>query len=87
MEGFMDKDIKDDLKKLAKDTEVKLTESILRWKYKKEGKKMPDKEVLEHNSRLVADKANSILSRRGKSILNEFKKAYRESKKRGDSLD
>jgi hypothetical protein len=83
----MDKDIKDDLKKLAKETEVKLTKSILRWRYKKEGKTMPDKETLEHKSRLITDRANNILSRRGKSILNEFKKAYLETKKRRDSGD
>jgi hypothetical protein len=83
----MGKDIKDDLKKLAKDAEVKLTESILKWRYKKEGKKMPEKEVLEHKSRLITDKANMILSQRGKNILNEFRKAYIESKKRGKKAD
>jgi hypothetical protein len=83
----MDKDIKDDLKKLAKETEVKLTKSILRWRYKKEGKTMPDKETLEHKSRLITDRANMILAQRGKNIFDEFKKAYHESKKRAEGDD
>jgi hypothetical protein len=83
----MSKDIKDDLKKLAKETEVKLAESILRWRYKKEGKKLPDKDYLEHKSRTITDRANMILAQRGKNIFNEFKKAYHEGKKTTESDD
>jgi len=83
----MTKDIKHDLKKLAKETEVMLTESILRWRHKKEGGEIPDKETLKRDSRLIADKANRILSQKGKSILKEIKRAYREGKKWGESSD
>lgn len=83
----MTKDIKDDLKKLAKETEVKLTESILRWRYKREGGEIPNKETLKRDSRLITDKANRILSQKGKSMLEEIKKAYREGKKQGESSD
>jgi len=83
----MSKDIKDDLKRLAKETEVKLAESILRWRYKKEGKKLPDKDYLEHKSRIITDRANMILTQRGKNIFDEFKKAYHEGKKRAESDD
>ena len=83
----MNKDIKKDLKKLAKETEVKLTESILRLKHSKDGGKMPDRKKLEHQSRLITDQANKILSRRGKTIWNEIKSAYRKSKKREDNSD
>ncbi|HJX34238.1 MAG TPA: hypothetical protein VJ373_03600 [Desulfatiglandales bacterium] len=83
----MNKDIKNDLKRLAKETEVKLAESILRWKYKKEGKKPPDKDYIEHKSRTITDRANMILVQRGKNIFNEFKKAYHESRKKAESDD
>jgi len=70
----MAKDIKKDLKKLAKQGEIKLTESILKWKYKKEGKRIPHDEILKHSSRSLTDKANEILYQKGKSIFNEIKK-------------
>ena len=83
----MGKDIKSDLKNLAKETEVKLTESLLRWKHRKIDKKIPDDEQLKHQSRVITDQANRIMAKRGKNILEEIKKAYRESKKREDSGD
>jgi len=83
----MSKGIKGDLKRFAKETEVKLAESILRWKYKKKGKKLPDKDYLEHKSRIITDKANMIIAQRGKNIFDEFKKAYHESKKSAESDD
>jgi hypothetical protein len=83
----MGKDIKSDLKNLAKETEVKITESILRWKFKKVDGKTPDKKQLEYESRFITDQANKILAKRGKNVLEGLKKAYRESKRRGDSSD
>ena len=80
----MENDIKNDLKRLAKEAEVRLTESVLRWKHNKEGKKMPDKKGLEHRSRQIADQANRVIADRGKSIWNEFRKAYRKRTKRED---
>ena len=80
----MDKDLKNDLKNLAKEMEVKLAESILRWKHNKEGKKMPGKKGLEHKSRLIADQANKMLSGSGKAIWNEIKNAYRKDRKHKD---
>ena len=77
----MDKDLKNDLKNLAKEMEVKLAESILRWKHNKEGKKMPGKKGLEHKSRLIADQANKMLAGSGKTIWNEIKNVYRKDKK------
>ena len=83
----MDKDIKTDLKKLVKDTEVKLTESILRWKHSREGKEIPDRQSLERQSRIITEQANEILSRRAKSIWNEIKKSYRKGREREDLND
>ena len=82
----MDEDIKRGLKKIARNTETMLTESILRWKYKKDGKKIPNNRELELQSQLITDHAHKIISRRGKNIWNEFKKAYKErDKKEGHS--
>lgn len=81
----MKKDMKNDLKKLAKEAEIKLAESILRWKIKRSGENMPDKKVLEHNSRFIADQANRIFSGKAKKLFTEVKKAYYESKKREDT--
>ena len=80
----MEKEIKNDLKKLARDTEVRLTESILKWKYNKEGKRLPDKKILENRSRLISDQANRLLYRRGKTLWHELKKAYNKGKNQGD---
>jgi len=72
----MANDIKDDIKKIAKETEVKLTGFLLRWKEQHEGKEVPDAEAIDRQSRIVADKANEIFKRRGKTIFNEIKNVY-----------
>lgn len=83
----MKKDIKNNLKKLAKESEVKLTESILKWKHKKFEGNTPDKEQLERRSRLITDQANRILAKSGKKVFEEIKKAYRETRKPEDDSD
>lgn len=84
----MDKEgIKDDIKRIAKEAEVKLTGILLRWKDHNEGKDTPDSEAIEEKSRIIADKANEIFKRRGKTILKEFKDAYMEGRKGEDSKD
>lgn len=72
----MDDGTKKKIKKIARNAEVKAAESILRWKYKKEGKSIPEDEDLNSQSRVVADKAHRIISRRGKNIWKELKKTY-----------
>jgi hypothetical protein len=72
----MDNDIKKDIKKIAKETEVKLTGFLLKWQERKEGKEISDVEAIDKKSRVITDKANEILKRRGKTILNEFKNVY-----------
>lgn len=74
----MDDETKREIKKIARNTEVKVTESILRWKYRKEGKRVPEDGDLRTQSRDVADKAHKIISQRGKNIWKEFKKAYQK---------
>lgn len=76
----MDDETKKEIKKIARNTEVKVTESILRWKYKKEGKRMPEDGDLHTQSRIVADKAHKIIRERGKNIWKEIKKTYQKAR-------
>ena len=80
----MARDIKDDIKKLARETEVKVAEALLRWKHRREGTETPDRQSLDQKSRLITDKANRILSKKGKSLWDEIKKAYQEGLKKED---
>ena len=77
---IMDEELKKNLKKVTEKTGIKLTESILRWKYKKEGKEIPADQDLEGQSRLILDQAHSTISKRGKNIWNELKKAYQNKR-------
>ena len=72
----MDEEIKKNVKKLARDAENRVARSILRWKYKREGKPVPVEHQLENESRYVAEKAHQVISKRGKTVLNELKKVY-----------
>ena len=87
--GFwpMDEDFKKGLKKMAKNAELKVAESLLRWKYKKEGKHVPDDESIGQQSRTITDQAHQIIGKRGKSIWKGFKEAYQKGKKEEDSTD
>lgn len=76
----MDDDTKREIKKIARNTEVKITESILRWKYKKEGKGIPEDRNLHTQSRVVTEKAHRIITQRGKNIWKELKKTYHKTK-------
>jgi len=84
---LMDEEIKRGLKKIGRNAEIRVTESILRWKYRKEGKEIPDDQNLEQQSRLIADQTHQTLSRRGKNIWNELKNAYRKGQSKEDERD
>jgi hypothetical protein len=79
----MDKQTKEDLRKIARNTETKVTESILRWKYKKQGKAVPQNSELQRRSRVIADEAHQIISRRGKTVWKELKQAVFKKKTEG----
>ena len=83
----MDEDLKKGLKKMGKNAELKLTESLLRWKYRKEGKVIPDDENLGEQSKVIAEQAHKIITKRGKSIWGGFTQAYRKRQKKEDSKD
>lgn len=66
-----------DLKAIARGAEKKLTESLLRWKYRKEGKSVPEDDLLQRQSEQVRDQAHRILHHRSRKVWEEIKKAYR----------
>ena len=76
----MDEEIKKGLRKIVRHTESKMAGSLLKWRYKKEGKKIPDEQDIEKQSRQVADQAHQIISKRGRNIWKEFTKAYSPKK-------
>jgi len=75
----MDENIGKGIRRLAEDAEARIARSILRWKYKKEGVSPPGDDDLESRSRRIADTARGVISERGKSVWNEFKKVYAKS--------
>jgi hypothetical protein len=83
----MSDDIRKDLKKLALRTETRLAESLLKWKHRKEGKEPPEEERVRRDSERVAERANRVLSERGKRVWEELKKAYRASGEEEDGKD
>ena len=83
----MDEDLKKGLKRMGKNAELKLTESLLRWKYRKEGKAVPDDKDLGEQSKVVAEQAHQIIAKRGKNIWGELTQAYRKRQKKEESED
>ncbi len=72
----MDENIKKGIKKLAENVEIGAARSILRWKYKKEGRDAPGDDELKEQSLRVAGKAHEIIAERGRNVWNELKKVY-----------
>lgn len=83
----MNEELKKGLKKMAKNAELKVAESLLRWKYKKEGKRVPDDESIGQQTRTITDQAHQIIAKRGKRFWEGFKEAYEKAKKEEDSTD
>jgi len=61
------------IKQAALDAEIRVAESILRWRYRKLGKALPHEHALEAQSKQVTDQVHEILARRGKNIWKEIK--------------
>ena len=74
----MSEETKDNLKKMTEEVEMRLARSILRWKYRKEGKEAPLDYQLDNESRRVADRAHQVVVKRGKNVLDELKKVYKK---------
>jgi hypothetical protein len=80
----MDEGLKKNLKRMAQDTELRLARSILRWKYKKEGRSVPVESQLEIHSRQVADRAHDVIARTSKNVWGEVKKVYSKDVRKGE---
>jgi hypothetical protein len=74
----MGEEIKKNIKKLTEDTEIRVARSILRWKYRREGKPTPSDQQLEKDSTQVARRAHKVLARRSRNVWNELKRVYLE---------
>jgi hypothetical protein len=74
----MEQETKNNLKKIAEEAEMRVARSVLRWKYKKEGKEVPLDSHLEDESRQVAGRAHQVIAKRGKNVFNELKKVYKK---------
>jgi hypothetical protein len=61
------------LAEMAQNVEVSLTESLLRWKYRRQGKTPPADNQLKDQSKAITDQVHEILLRRGKNIWKELK--------------
>jgi hypothetical protein len=84
----LDEDVKKQIKKAVETTEKSLTRSLLRWKYKKEGKPIPREGELDLESTLVTRRARRVIRRRGKTIWKEVRDAYKANReKEGESRD
>lgn len=83
----MDEDIKKGLKRMARNAELKVAESLLRWKYKKKGKRISDDENIGQQSKIITDQAHQIIAKRGKNIWDGLKQAYQKAQKKEDSTD
>ena len=81
----MDENIKRGIKKLAENAEIGAARSILRWKYKKEGRDAPGDDELKDQSRRVAGRAHEVIAERGRNVWNELKKVYAKTEVREDS--
>ncbi|MBW2095711.1 MAG: hypothetical protein JRI80_12565 [Deltaproteobacteria bacterium] len=57
-----------------------ITRSVIRWKYKKDGRPLPPDDALEGQSKQVIDQAHKIIARRGRSVWSEFKSVYAKQK-------
>lgn len=81
----MDKNTGNDIRRAINRAERGITKSIIRWKYRKEGRPMPLDDTIDGNARHVVNQAHEIIARRGRSVWNELKNVY--SKEKGKKED
>lgn len=72
----MDKETKETLKKTALGAEAKVIKSLLRWKYQRQGNRLPDERQLLDESHQITGRVNEVLTIRGKKAWTELKTAY-----------
>lgn len=59
-------------------SELRLTKSILRWKFQKEGRPPPENGELDAAASRLLDEARKIARKRGKSLLDVLKEEAKE---------
>ena len=74
----MDEHMKAKLRRLAEAAEIGAARSVLKWKYKKEGKNVPSDAQLNQQSRDAASLARDVLTKTGKTVWHDLKEAYDE---------
>ena len=83
----MDEEIRKNLKKVTLEAETRLARSVLRWKYRKEGRFAPSEPQLERDSQEVAARANQVIAQRGRAVWKELKKVYVKERGEKESKD
>jgi hypothetical protein len=80
------KENRNEMRRALDRAERGITRSVIRWKYKKEGRPLPPDDALEGQSKQVVDQAHKIIARRGRSVWNELRNVYarQKDKKGGD---
>jgi hypothetical protein len=70
--------MKNKLRQFAEDAEIGAVRSILKWKYKREGKSIPSDGQLDQASRDAASLAKDVLRKTGKTVWHDLKEVYGE---------
>ena len=78
--------MKKKLRRFAEDAEISAVRSLLKWKYKKDGKSVPSDAQIEQQSREAASLANDVIAKTGKTVWHDLKKVYREHRAENDSV-
>lgn len=68
--------MKTKLRRFAEEAEIGAVRSILKWKFRKEGKSVPSDVQLEQKSREAASLAKDVLTKTGKTVWRDLKEAY-----------
>jgi len=74
----MDERMKAKLRRFAEEAEIGAARSILKWKYRKEGKSVPSDVQLDQQSREAASLAKDVLKKTGKTVWHDLKEVYGE---------
>lgn len=74
----MDEHMKNKLRRFAEGAELGAVRSILKWKYKKEGKNVPSDGRLDQQSREAASLAKDVIRKTGKTVWHDLKEVYGE---------
>jgi len=74
----MDNNDKPTLGKKIRSAEKELTKGLIKWRFKRAGRVLPDEETLDHGSEKVVEEAHRVIKKRGKNIFDEFKQAKKE---------